>query len=165
MTALLILTSGYIDLNTGLPVAGVNDAVLVATVFKDAFGAFGGYFIALAMFLFAFTTVLGWSHYGSKAIDYLLGLKAVICYRIFFCLLIVTGALLTSSLAWDLSDPFTGLMLVPNLIGVIAMSPLVVRITRNYVARKLHGQAVEPVLSYDEATQKEMAEAIARGEE
>ena len=165
MTALLILTSGYIDLHTGLPAEGVNDAVLVAKVFTDAFGAFGGYFIALAMFLFAFTTVLGWSHYGSKAIDYLLGLKAVIFYRVFFCLLVVTGALMTSSLAWDLSDTFNGLMLVPNLIGVIAMSPLVVKITRNYVARKLHGKAEEPVLSYDEAVQKEMAEAVAKGEE
>ena len=62
---------------------------------------------------------------------------------------------MTSSLAWDISDTFNGLMMFPNLIGVVALSPLVVKITRNYVARKIKNQDVAPVLSYDEALQKE----------
>ncbi|MBP5301076.1 MAG: alanine:cation symporter family protein, partial [Victivallales bacterium] len=164
MTALVVLTSGRIDLETGMMAAGTNDAVLVAQSFSSIFGIAGGWFVAIAMFLFAFTTVLGWSHYGSKVVEYLFGLKAVKFYRIFFCLLIVSGALLTSSLAWDISDTFNGLMLIPNLIGVVALVPLVRRITKNYVARRLHGQQVEPILSFDPEIQKEAAEAVAKGE-
>ena len=58
---------------------------------------------------------------------------------------------MTSSLAWDISDTFNGLMMFPNLIGVVVLSPLVVKITKNYVARKIRGEDVAPVLSYDES--------------
>ena len=74
---------------------------------------------------------------------------------VIFVLMIVSGAVMTSSLAWDISDTFNGLMMFPNLIGVVALSPLVVKITRNYVARKIKNQDVAPVLSYDEAIQQE----------
>ena len=68
---------------------------------------------------------------------------------------------MTSSIAWDISDTFNGLMMIPNLIGVIAMSPLVMKITSNYVARKIHGdKSVEPMLSYDPAIQDENAKII-----
>ena len=140
-----------------------DDAVLVAQSFSSVFGFVGGWFVAIAMFLFAFTTVLGWSHYGSKAVEYIFGLKAVKFYRVFFCLLIISGALLTSSLAWDISDTFNGLMLIPNLIGVIALVPLVKRITRNYIERRIKGNKIEPVLSFDPEIQKEHAEAVEKG--
>ena len=164
MTALVVLTSGAIDLSTGMMVPGTNDAVLVAQSFSSVFGIAGGWFVAIAMFLFAFTTVLGWSHYGSKVVEYLFGLKAVKFYRVFFCLLIVSGALLTSSLAWDISDTFNGLMLIPNLIGVVALVPLVRRITKNYIARRIKGEEIAPILSYDPEIQKEAAEAVQKGE-
>ena len=163
MTALVVLTSGAIDLQTGMMVPGTNDAVLVAQSFSSVFGRAGGWFVAIAMFLFAFTTVLGWSHYGSKAVEYLCGLNAVKYYRVFFCLLIISGAVLTSSLAWDISDTFNGLMLIPNLIGVVALTPLVRRITMNYIARRIQGKKVEPILSYDAEIQKEAAEAVEKG--
>ena len=163
MTALVVLTSGAIDLQTGMIAAGTDDATLVAKSFTSVFGAGGGAFVAIAMFLFAFTTVLGWSHYGSKVIEYLFGLKAVKFYRIFFCLLIIVGALMTSSLAWDISDTFNGLMLIPNLIGVVSLMPLVRRITKNYIERRILNKNVEPILSYDADIQKEMAEAVAKG--
>ena len=163
MTALVVLTSGAIDLQTGIIAAGTDDATLVAKSFTSVFGACGGAFVAIAMFLFAFTTVLGWSHYGSKVIEYLFGLKAVKYYRVFFCLLIISGALLTSSLAWDISDTFNGLMLIPNLIGVVSLMPLVRRITKNYIERRILNKDVEPILSYDPEIQKEMAEAVAKG--
>jgi len=65
---------------------------------------------------------------------------------------------MTSSLAWDISDTFNGLMMFPNLIGVVALSPLVIKITKNYIARKIKNQDVEPILSYDESIQAEEAE-------
>lgn len=163
MTALLILTSGLYDLTTGTLVEGVTDATLVASIFNKVFpwGNIGQKFVAVAMFLFAFTTVLGWSHYGSKAVEYLAGKVGVKIYRVFFVLLIVTGGLMTSSLAWDISDTFNGLMMIPNLIGVVSLCPLVVKITKNYIDRRLNGKNEKPILSYDAQLQKEAEEKIA----
>ena len=166
MTALVILTSGYINLETGLVNEGVDDATLVAKSFSNIFGKGGEWFIAVAILLFAFTTVLGWSHYGSKAIEYLMGTKAAKVYKVLFVLMIVAGALMESSLAWDISDTFNGFMMIPNLIGVIALCPLVKRITDNYVARKLKGKKdVKPMLSYDTEIQKEHEELVGQGAE
>ncbi len=156
MTALVVLTSGFINLETGAPAAGVNDATLVSQAFGNVFGVAGEVFIAVAMLLFAFTTVLGWSQYGGKAIEYLFGTKAIKYYQIFFVLMIMSGALMESSLAWDISDTFNGLMMIPNLIGVVALTPLVAKITSNYVKRKIHGKEASPLLSYDPTIQAEM---------
>ena len=101
------------------------------------------------MLFFAFTTVLGWSQYGSKAVEYLFGIKGVKVYKVIFVLMIVSGSVMTSSLAWDISDTFNGLMMIPNLIGVVALSPLVFKITRNYTNRKIKGSAEKPMYSYD----------------
>ncbi len=160
MTALIALTSGAIDLNTGLAVEGVNDATLISQAFGAVFGKPGEWFIAIAMLLFAFTTVLGWSQYGSKAVEYLFGVKGVKVYKVIFVLMIMSGALMTSSLAWDISDTFNGFMMVPNLIGVVALFPLVMKITKNYVARNIQKKDVAPVLSYDEKLEAEMAEEL-----
>ena len=165
MTAIVVLSSGYIDLTTGLVNEGVSDATLVAQAFGNVFGRPGQWFVAIAVLLFAFTTVLGWSHYGSKAVEYLFGTGGVKVYRVIFVLMMVSGAVMTSSLAWDISDTFNGFMMVPNLIGVIALTPVVVKITRNYTARKLQGKDEAPVLSYFPEIQAEAAEAVARGEE
>ncbi len=165
MTALVVLTSGFINLDTGLVVEGTSDATLVAQAFGNIFGPAGQWFIAIAMLLFAFTTVLGWSHYGGKAVEYLFGVKATKVYKVIFVLMIVSGALMTSSLAWDISDTFNGLMMMPNLVGVVALSPMVVKITRNYINRKIKGNDEEPVLSYDPEIQAEAAKAVAEGRE
>lgn len=165
MTAVVVLSSGAIDLSTGLVAEGTNDATLVATAFGRIFGKPGEWFIAIAVLLFAFTTVMGWSHYGSKAVEYLFGVKGKNIYKVIFVLMMIPGAVMTSSLAWDISDTFNGLMMLPNLIGVLSLTPLVVKITRNYVARKLKGEDVEPVLSYDPAIQAEYAAAVKQGEE
>lgn len=165
MTAVVVLSSGYINLETGLPNPSVNDATLVAQAFGNVFGKPGEWFVAVAILLFAFTTVLGWSHYGTKAVEYLFGLKGTMVYRVIFVLMIITGSMMTSSIAWDISDTFNGLMMVPNLIGVLALSPLVMKITKNYVARKIKNQDVEPMLSYDAEFQKAHAEAVRNGEE
>ena len=165
MTAIVVLSSGFIDLETGLAQEGVDDATLVAQVFGQHFGAAGEMFVAVAMLLFAFTTVLGWSQYGKKAVEYLLGNKATKVYQIIFVLMIISGAVMTSSLAWDISDTFNGLMMVPNLIGVVALSPTVAKITFNYVSRRLKGEDIEPVISYDADIQAEAAEAIRNGAE
>ena len=157
MTALVVLTSGVFNYETGELAKGLTDATLVGGAFNAVFPWFniGQRFIAIAMFLFAFTTVLGWSHYGSKAWEYLFGAKSVVVFKIIHICTIIFGAVLTSSLAWDISDTFNGLMMIPNLIGVVVLFPLVIKITNNYVARKIKGKDVEPILSYDAEIQKE----------
>ncbi|MBR2013356.1 MAG: alanine:cation symporter family protein [Clostridia bacterium] len=166
MTALVILTAGGLNGGvfnalTGEIAAGYTDATLVGGAFNSVFswGDIGEKFIAIAMFLFAFTTVLGWSHYGSKAWEYLFGAKTTFIFRIIHVCTVIFGAVLTSSLAWDISDTFNGLMMIPNLIGVLALSPLVVKITNNYLRRTKKGEDIEPMYNFDPETQ---AQEIAR---
>ena len=151
MTALVVLTSGVFDAKTGACAEGFSDATLVAGAFNSVFswGNIGEKFIAIAMFLFAFTTVLGWSHYGSKAWEYLFGTKTTIVFKIIHVCTVIFGAVMTSSLAWDISDTFNGLMMIPNLIGVIVLFPLVMKITKNYVDRKCRNKDEKPILSND----------------
>ena len=170
MTALVVLTSGGLttgvfNIETGELAKGLTDATLVGGAFNAVFhwGNIGQRFIAIAMFLFAFTTVLGWSHYGSKAWEYLFGAKTTFIFRIIHVCTVIFGAVLTSSLAWDISDTFNGLMMLPNLIGVVVMLPLVVKITKNYVNRKIKGKDEAPVLSYDPEIEKAHAEEIKNG--
>lgn len=156
LTAIVVLSSGYINLETGLPFdPNLNDATLVSKAFGNVFGPVGEMFVAVAVLLFAFTTVLGWSQYGSKAVEYLFGEKGAKIYRVIFVLMIISGAVMTSSLAWDISDTFNGLMMIPNLIGVISLCPLVVKITKNYTDRHFKGKHIDPMLSYDESIAKE----------
>ena len=78
-------------------------------------------------------------------------------FKLIHIITIIFGALMTSSLAWDISDTFNGLMMMPNLIGVVVMSGVVMKITKNYVDRKIKGKKdVAPLLSYDPAIQAEM---------
>ena len=162
MTALVILTAGGLEggvfnVVTGEIAEGYSDATLVGGAFNSVFswGNIGEKFIAIAMFLFAFTTVLGWSHYGSKAWEYLFGAKTTFVFRIIHVCTVIFGAILTSSLAWDISDTFNGLMMIPNLIGVLVLSPLVVKITNNYIRRVKKGENIEPMYNVDPEIQAE----------
>ena len=169
LTAFSILASGLVDLETGVTVkefvnhagqtVALNKANLVSAVYNQQFGFLGSAFIAISIMLFAFSTVLGWSHYGTKACEYLLGEKRTIPYRILFVLLVFGGAVMGDNLAWDLADTFNGLMMIPNLIGVIALSGQVKRITENYIHRHLQGKKEEPMYSFfpDVQTEEEQA--------
>ena len=113
-------------------------------------------FIAFAIFLFAYSTVLGWSHYGSKAFEYLFGTKAIMGYRVIFSIVVLLGSVMEAQLAWDISDTFNGLMMIPNLIGVLTLSPMVMKCTQNYVDRRIRKQSgVEPILSMFPDIQKD----------
>ena len=148
LTAFAVLSSGLVDLETGTVLSESSGSALVGEAFATIFGSFGPMFIALAILLFAFSTVLGWSHYGTKAWEYLFGTTSTIAYKIVFIIIIFVGATMNLSLAWDLSDTFNGLMAMPNLIGVLCLSPLVMKITRNYVDRNIKNKTdVKPMLS------------------
>ena len=150
LTALVVLTSGFVDLDTGRIAAGAAGSALVGQAFDAVFGTLGSKLIAVCILLFAYSTTLGWSCYGCRAVEYLFGAGAGAGYRVLFVALMPLGAVMRLDLAWTLSDTFNGLMMLPNLIGVVALSGTVVRITQNYLARKLHGSPAPPLLSAGE---------------
>lgn len=147
LTALVVLTSGLVEPDTGRMAAGAAGSALVGQAFDAVFGALGAKLIAVCVLLFAYSTTLGWSCYGCKAVEYLFGAGAGAGYRVLFVAVMPLGAVMRLDLAWALSDTFNGLMMLPNLIGVVALSGTVVRITQNYLARKLHGSPLPPLRS------------------
>ena len=147
ITAFTVLSSGLVDLETGAVISDQVSTALVAEAFSTVFGKFGYGFIAIAILLFAFSTTLGWSQYGSKGFEYLFGRKNVKIYQVVFVCFIVVGATMDLSLAWDISDTLNGMMAIPNLIGVLALSGTVMKITQNYVQRKILHKDVKPMLS------------------
>ena len=161
LTALVVLTSGLVDLETGKMITENVKSALVGEAFATVFGKAGPMFIAIAILLFAYSTVLGWSHYGTTAWGYLFGDKTSFIYKILFVIIIFFGCTMSLDLAWDLSDTFNGLMMIPNLIGVIALCPIVAKITKNYIDRNLHNKDIDPMLSaFDDKNERlnQMAE-------
>lgn len=168
LTALTLLSSGAVDLDTGAlmgQAAEIESSSLISYAFGQTFGVVGSGFIAIAILLFAYSTVLGWSHYGSKACEYLFGSAATLIYRIIFCIIVLAGSVMEAQLAWDISDTFNGLMMIPNLIGVLVLSPVVMKCTQNYVNRKLHGKDEKPMLSIFPDIQEEHERLVRAGEE
>jgi AGCS family alanine or glycine:cation symporter len=160
ITAFAVLSSGLVDLNTGAVLSSQVSTALVAEAFSTVFGKFGSGFIAISILLFAFSTTLGWSQYGSKAFEYLFGRKNIKFYQIIFVLFIVIGATMDLSLAWDISDTLNGMMAIPNLIGVVTLSGTVFKITKNYIDRILLNKDVRPMLSALEDIQRKHEEEI-----
>lgn len=143
-------------------VSQINGVSLVTYAFSQKFGDIAGKLLAVAILLFAFSTVLGWSFYGTKAIEYLFGTKATIFYKVIFVCFIVVGATANLGLAWDIADTLNGLMAIPNLIAVIALSGTVVKITKNYTDRKIKkkSEKIKPMLSAFEDIQQEQERKV-----
>lgn len=150
MTALTILTSGVYDLEayeacaingTELADAGLLSGVaLTSAAFETVFGSFGSKFISIAVMLFAFSTILGWSYYGERAIEYLFGVKAIPIYKVFFLVVIFIGCRISLDLVVDISDTFNGFMALPNLIAITLLSGQVVQMTKDYIKRVKEGK-------------------------
>ncbi len=140
----------------------VNGVPLVTYAFSQRLGSVSGKILAVAILLFAFSTTLGWSFYGTKALEYLLGTKATIVYKIIFVLFIVIGCTMKLGLAWDISDTFNGLMALPNLIGILSLSGIVVAITKNYIHRRINKDDVDalPMISAYSDIHKEQHEKL-----
>lgn len=162
LTAFTILCSGLIDLETGNILTSSTGASLVSEALSAGLGTLAGGFVAIAICLFAFTTVLGWSFYGTKSCEYLFGTKATIVYKVIFVVCIVFGATMSFDLAWAIADTLNALMAIPNLIGVLCLSGTVFAITRNYTSRKITGTRPEekPMLSFDPSIQNMQEQAV-----
>jgi AGCS family alanine or glycine:cation symporter len=129
--------------------------------------AIGTAIYSITMPLFAFTTILAWSYYGEKSVDFLFrrtgdkGRKiSTTVFKVAYVLLVIVSAVIDGELAWAISDTFNGLMALPNLIGVVIMGGLVWRITKNYFDRK-KGKNVAPMLSAYPEQNAEFASELA----
>ena len=126
LTALVILSSGMLQ-----PVNGpLQGTALAQAAFNAAFGSFGNAFVAICMLFFAFSTIIGWYFFGELNVKALFGKGAVKVYAVIVVAFIVIGSVQKVDLVWSLSDMFNGLMVLPNLIGLLALSSLVVKISR-----------------------------------
>ncbi len=130
MTALVILTSGAWTM-TGADGAGLTGAVLTSTGFETSMAG-GHYIVTIALAIFAFTTILGWSYYGERCWQYLFKEKSLVIYRGLWVLAALAFANVKVDLVWNLADTLNGLMAVPNLIGLLLLAPMVFKVTRQY---------------------------------
>ena len=149
ITGLVIVTAGTWDMGRD------EAAIMTASAFGQALpGEWGSLIVSVSLIFFAFSTILGWSYYGERAIVALLGGWASIPYRMFFTALSFIGAVASLELAWTFSDLSNGLMAIPNLIGLLILSGLVVRETREYLAWDPHlKKTPEEVAEYVERQQ------------
>jgi len=128
LTALVVLTTGAYE-------SGLTGAELTQKGFFlgfSSFGSFGSYFIAVVLFFFAFSTIIGWYFFGEQNIKFLFGKKGIKYYRIIALLMIVLGSVLEVDLVWGLADTFNALMVIPNLIALIGLSGIVVKTTKDF---------------------------------
>lgn len=112
--------------------SNLNGAALTTKTFDNMLPGFGGWVVTIGIILFAYSTVLGWAYYGEKCFEYLFGMKSIKIYRIFYTLSVVVGAGMSLGLVWTIADIFNGLMAIPNLIGLLALSGVVVAETKDF---------------------------------
>lgn len=125
LTALVIIT-------TGSRTSGLTGAQLSQYAFSTLYGKFGEIFIAICMLFFAFSTIIGWYFFGEANIKYLFGSKAVKVYAILVAVCIVAGSAVKVDLIWNMADCFNSAMVIPNIIGLFALSKVVKEVHKDY---------------------------------
>ena len=129
MTSLVILMSGT-PIEYGQP-AG---ATLTIAAFSTTYGKYASVVVAIGLSLFAGSTILSWGLYGTRCAEYLFGSKVIKPYQILFCIIVIIGSVMELSLAWDIADTLNACMAIPNLIGLLALSPVVIKLAKEYSA-------------------------------
>jgi AGCS family alanine or glycine:cation symporter len=129
MTGLVLIVTGAWD-------SGLKGAELSSSAFATAFPGFGQYLLAIALAVFAFTTILGWAYYGEKCWEYLFGSKVQVPYRALWTLFVMVGAVTHLDFVWLLADTLNAFMAFPNLVSLVLLSPVVAKVTNDYFDRK-----------------------------
>ncbi|HFI2447912.1 TPA: alanine/glycine:cation symporter family protein [Streptococcus suis] len=130
LTGLSILVTGK------WAVEGLAGAPLTQAAFASVFGQPGALALTISLVLFAYTTILGWSYYGERCIEFLFGTKSILPYRLVFVTMVALGGFLKLDLIWTIADIVNGLMALPNLIALLALSSVIIKETRQYFAKK-----------------------------
>ncbi len=132
MTALVIILTGVWD-------SGIKGAPMSSLAFSIGLNASGAYIVSFSLMIFAFTTILGWSYYGERCAEYLFGVKVILPYRLLWIIAIYIGADGAEEkfkLVWTFADVLNGLMAIPNLIALLMLSPVIFKLTRDYLEKK-----------------------------
>jgi len=129
LTGIVLVSSG--DWTKAAVVEGRDKAMLCNLAFHHI-GWFGDFILIFGLLTFVFSTILGWSYYGEKAVEYLLGIRAIFPYRILWVAAVYVGAVWKTSAVWDFSDMMNGLMAIPNLISLLILSGVIAAETRRY---------------------------------
>jgi AGCS family alanine or glycine:cation symporter len=136
-TILICTITGLVILVTGVWDIGATGAALSARAFETGLlGTWGHIVVTTGLVLFAYSTIIGWSYYGETGAVYLFGAKSVVPYRLLWLVFIYLGATGSLQLVWGVADTLNGLMAIPNLIGVLASLPILLRLQREFFARR-----------------------------
>ena len=137
LTALSVIISG-VDISWGVK----PGSELITSAFATVFGQkFASLFVAIALMMFAFSTILGWSLYGTRCVQYLLGMKASKVYQAIFVLVVIVGSVASIDAVWDVADTLNGLMAIPNFVALFALSGVVAKLTKEkFRSDRLDGQ-------------------------
>lgn len=130
-TIVVCTMTGLVLILTGSWESGQTGAELTTVAFQSAIPG-GALIVTIGLILFAYSTILGWCYYGEKSIEYLFGRGAVMPYRIVFVFFVGVGAVAKLGLVWNLSDTFNGLMAIPNLVGLLLLTPVIVSETKSF---------------------------------
>ncbi len=133
-TIIVCSITGLVIVITGAWTGGETGASLSAAAFEIALPGYGGYIVTIGLALFAFTTLLGWSFYGEKCVEYLFGVRSITPFRILWVIAVPIGATAKLSFIWLVADTLNALMALPNLIALLLLSPVVFKLTRDYFA-------------------------------
>jgi len=133
-TIIICSITGLVIIVSGTWTAGENGAALTAAAFESSLPGIGGHIVTFGICLFAFTTLLGWSFYGEKCVEYLFGVRSITPFRTLWIIAIPIGADAELNFVWLLADTLNALMALPNLTALILLSPLVFKLTRDYFA-------------------------------
>lgn len=137
-TFIICILTGMVIITSDLYLSGnslADGAVLTSLAFKEAIGIVGEIVIIISSILFAFSTIIGWSYYGETCLGYLTKRNrfVIMSYKIIFILAIIVGATSDLKSIWALADTFNGLMAIPNLIGILLLSPIVISMVKKYI--------------------------------
>ena len=147
-TIIICTLTGLVIVISGAWTGDFNGAALTNAAFQQAYPAVGSLVLCVSLTLFAFTTILGWNYYGERCIAYLVGVKGILPYRVFFIFLVACGAFVKLDVIWILADIVNGLMAIPNLVALIGLSSIVVAETKAYFAHIEEKKAEETVREF-----------------
>lgn len=133
-TIIVCSITGLAIIASGAWISGESGAALTSLAFESTLPGFGGAFIAVALSIFAFTTIIGWSYYGEKCVEFFLGVKSLLPYRILWIVMIYFGATADLGFIWLLADTLNAMMAIPNLIALALLSPVVFKLTKEFFA-------------------------------
>ncbi|HWV08153.1 MAG TPA: sodium:alanine symporter family protein [Pseudomonas sp.] len=142
-TIIICSMTGLAIICSGVWTSGASGAALSAAAFESAMPGFGGAILSIALVIFAFTTILGWSYFGERCWEFMVGTKAILPFRIIWVLAVPFGAVAQLDFAWLLADTLNGLMAIPNLLSLLLLSPVVIKLTRDHFAKEASVRGID----------------------